>query len=50
MTIKGVTALGDGAKLVLIEVDGVSVLCGVGRTGVTALTPLRHGQEGKASQ
>jgi flagellar biogenesis protein FliO len=50
MTIKGVTALGDGARLVLIEVDGVSVLCGVGRTGVTALTPLRHVQEGTASQ
>jgi flagellar biogenesis protein FliO len=50
MSIKGITALGDGARLILVEVDGVSVLCGVGRTGVTALTPLRHIQEQKAPQ
>lgn len=37
MVIKGVVPLGDGARLYMIECEGVTVLCGVGKSGVGAV-------------
>ncbi len=42
IAIKGMTNLGDGSRLVLVEVDGQQALCGVGRQGVSAITLLPH--------
>lgn len=38
ITIKGSAHLGDGARLVLVDVEGRKALCGVGRNGIGAIT------------
>ena len=38
--IKGVTNIGDGSRLVLVDIDGMRAVCGVGRQGVGAITLL----------
>ena len=40
ITIKGTANLGDGSRLILIEIDGQNILCGVGRHGIGAITIL----------
>jgi flagellar biogenesis protein FliO len=40
IVIKGVANLGDGSRLVVVEVNGQQALCGVGRQGVGAITLL----------
>lgn len=37
MVLKGMMPLGDGARLCLIECEGVTVLCGVGKNGVGSI-------------
>lgn len=50
IAIKSVANLGDGSRVVLIEVDGQQALCGVGRQGVGAITLLPPSpQQGQAS-
>ncbi len=47
IALKGSIHLGDGARLCLVEVDGINVLCGVGRQGVGSMQilpqPTREG-------
>lgn len=40
IAIKGVTNLGDGSRLVLVDVNGQQALCGIGRQGVSTITLL----------
>ena len=40
ITIKGMANLGDGSRLVVVEVNGQQALCGVGRQGIGAITLL----------
>jgi hypothetical protein len=35
--MRGMLHLGDGARVYLIEVEGVSMVCGVGRNGIGAI-------------
>jgi hypothetical protein len=35
--IKGSVHLGDGSRLVLVDIDGTRLACGVGRNGVGAI-------------
>ena len=37
MTLRGMLNLGDGSRLFLVDVEGVSIVCGVGRNGVGAI-------------
>ena len=37
IAVRGVLNIGDGSRLVLVEVKGVEVLCGIGRNGVSAM-------------
>ena len=38
MILLGTLHLGDGTRLCLIEVDGVKLVCGLGRRGVGAIS------------
>ncbi|NDH69622.1 MAG: hypothetical protein EBY22_17355 [Gammaproteobacteria bacterium] len=50
IAIKGVANLGDGSRLVVIEVNGHQALCGVGRQGIGAITLLPpSSNQGEAS-
>lgn len=50
LAIKSVANLGDGSRIILIEVDGQQALCGVGRQGVGAITLLpRLSHQGEES-
>ena len=50
LSIKSVANLGDGSRVILIEVDGQQALCGVGRQGVCAITLLpRSSHQGEVS-
>lgn len=50
LSIKSVANLGDGSRVILIEVDGQQALCGVGRQGVGAITLLpRSSHQGESS-
>lgn len=40
ITIKGSAHLGDGSRLVLVDIEGRKALCGVGRNGIGAITLL----------
>jgi flagellar biogenesis protein FliO len=40
MTLRGMLNLGDGTRLVLVDVEGVSIVCGVGRNGVGAIETI----------
>ena len=35
--VKGSVHLGDGSRLVLVDIDGTRLACGVGRNGVGAI-------------
>ena len=37
IAVRGILNIGDGSRLVLVEVKGVEVLCGIGRNGVGAM-------------
>jgi flagellar biogenesis protein FliO len=41
MKVKGSLHLGDGSRLVLVDVEGTMMACGVGRNGVGASTIIR---------
>ena len=40
--------LGDGSRLIVVEVNGQQALCGVGRQGVGAITLLPSSHQGEA--
>ncbi len=40
IVIKGITNIGDGSRLILVDIDGIRAVCGVGRHGVGAITLL----------
>ena len=40
MTMRGMLHLGDGARVYLIDVEGVSLVCGVGRNGIGAIQAI----------
>jgi flagellar biogenesis protein FliO len=48
ITIKGMANLGDGSRLIVVEVNGQQALCGVGRQGVGAITLLPSSHQGEA--
>jgi flagellar biogenesis protein FliO len=35
--IEGMAHLGDGSRLVLVDIEGTRVACGVGRQGISAM-------------
>jgi len=37
MSIKGTLHLGDGSRLLLVDIAGTTLACGVGRNGVSAM-------------
>ena len=37
IAMRSVLNVGDGSRLLLVEVEGVTVLCGLGRNGVGAM-------------
>lgn len=45
IVIKGVTNIGDGARLILVDIEGTRAVCGVGRQGVSAITILGKSPE-----
>lgn len=43
--IRSVVQVAPNARLALVEIDGMTVLCGLGRDGVTALEIVRRAPE-----
>ena len=46
ITIKGMANMGGGARLCVVEVEGETFLCGLGRHSVSAITPLQAKSKG----
>ena len=46
--VKSVLQVAPNARLAVVEIDGMTVLCGLGREGVTALEIVRHAPENRA--
>lgn len=40
IALRGILNVGDGSRLILVEVDGTTILCGIGRNGVGAMQTI----------